>query len=74
MEWVKKDILARASRPGYGQRNISNNVYGWVSDAKRRGIKTIIRLLDEEHLSHYCNIGLKAEGFLDFYCKKVLRF
>lgn len=71
MEWVKRGILARASRPGYEQCNISaDNVYDWVSDAKRMGIKTIICLLDKEHLSQYCNIGLEAEGLLDFYRKK----
>jgi protein tyrosine/serine phosphatase len=64
VSWVKKNVLARSSRPGYPSQSVDiNDVEGWIDEVKEFGIRTIICLLSEEQLEFYSNIpdGLLAK-------------
>jgi protein-tyrosine phosphatase len=63
--WVKKDVLARSSRPGYPSQSVNvTDVEQWIAQVKKIGIQTIICLLSEEQLKFYGNI---PDGLLGKY-------
>jgi Tyrosine phosphatase family len=64
ISWVKKNVLARSSRPGYPSQNVPvNDVGQWIAQVKEIRIQTIICLLSEEQLTFYGNVpdGLLAK-------------
>ena len=64
VSWVKKNVLAGSSRPGYPSESVDiKDVEEWISQAKGVGIQTIICLLSEEQLEFYSNMpdGLLAK-------------
>jgi protein tyrosine phosphatase (PTP) superfamily phosphohydrolase (DUF442 family) len=68
--WVIRDQLARAARPKYGKRRrgrqvTKKRVDAWIRKAKRDfGVRSIICLLDEEHLRLYQRL---PKGLLAYY-------
>ncbi len=56
-EWVREEILARSSRPGYPDRDVDpEQVEGWIARVKGMGIRSVICLLDQEQLSYYLRV------------------
>lgn len=53
IEWVFKDVLARASRPCYWRDATPECVADWISKAKEMGIKSIICFLCESELRDF---------------------
>jgi hypothetical protein len=69
IRWTIKDRLARASRPGFSGRcavQVSQStVDDWLRRVKTRyGIRSIICLLDENHLRFYSSI---PGGLISYY-------
>ena len=65
VDWEIKSKLAMSSRPGYGKRNPSRFVEDWIDEVKRQGIKSILCLLADQHLSMYTD--LPAQSLLETY-------
>jgi len=62
-----KDQLHASSRPGYPSRKVTQaEVNEWMENEKRKGIRTIICLLDDRQLGYYTNI---PDGLLETYRK-----
>ena len=66
--WAIRHELARAQRPGYGggkrgAQVTKSQVKSWIKTARKFGIRSIICLLDEQHLCLYERIG----GLLSYY-------
>jgi len=54
MIWEVENILLRSNRPGYPGTEVSpSEILEWVRHIKRLGVKSIICLLDEEHMKMY---------------------
>jgi hypothetical protein len=65
--WVIEGRLARSSRPGYahvGRQVPEEEVDAWISRVKRLGIRSIICILHDEHLSLY---GSLPRGLIQRY-------
>jgi hypothetical protein len=71
--WTVAKKLARCPRPGYGgERGASvprEEVDQWLAEARREGVRSIICLLDPDHLGLYADLGVtlgdyyRAAGF-----------
>jgi rhodanese/phosphatase family protein len=75
IRWVIKDRLARGARPGFsGRRAVQvsqSSVDAWLRRVKTRyGIRSIICLLDENHLRFYSRI---PGGLISYYRKRGLK-
>lgn len=57
IEWVQEGVLARSPRPGFRSGSEGHveraAVDEWVADAHRRGIASVICLLDQDQLPLY---------------------
>lgn len=65
VEWEIPSILARSSRPGYGENNPGGFVGDWIAEVKKVGVKSILCLLADHHLSMYAD--LPDKGLLETY-------
>ena len=65
-EWVKKDVLAKSSRPGYPKRGDIGvrEVDDWIEEVKSMGIRSIICFLSDDQLPFY--FGLPS-GLIQYY-------
>jgi protein tyrosine/serine phosphatase len=60
-------ILYRSSRPGYPEKAVGEAVVlSWISQAKAKGIRTILCMLDDEQLSFYSAVH---GGLIEYYRK-----
>jgi protein-tyrosine phosphatase len=67
IKWVIENKLARASRPGYSEKNVAPAVVaGWIEDVQAMGVKSIICLLTNDQLGYYPRL---PEGLLGEYQK-----
>ena len=68
ISWVVEEKLARSSRPGYGgERGVmvtQKVVDAWIREARSLGIRSIICLLNDEHLCLYDKI---PGGLIGYY-------
>ena len=65
MTEVIPGILFRSARPGYPSRTVAEaKVADWVGRARKRGIQTILCLLDDQQLAYYPEV---PGGLLDYY-------
>jgi len=54
VEWVFKGLLARSSRPGYPETEVTcQTVESWVKHVRYQGIRTIICVLGQDELVAY---------------------
>ena len=65
-EWVKKDVLAKSSRPGYPERRGIGiqEVDDWVAEVKSLGIRSIICFLSDDQLAFYSAL---PSGLIQYY-------
>ncbi len=65
IDWVQPGVLARSARPGAdGQTPLEAAVDGWLDEARRLGIRSILCLLADDQLPHY---EMLPGGLLDHY-------
>lgn len=67
MEWVRNNILARSSRPGYsGERHKpvpSSDVDKWIAMVNAAGVRSIICLLHDDQLPMYASLGMPLPAY-----------
>ena len=68
IEWVIQGKLARSPRPGFAGSNPTDvepaEVHAWLNEARTKGIRSVLCLLDEEQLGYYRRL---PGGLLDTY-------
>ena len=67
IRYAIKDCLAGSPRPGYspgGNRPVSKHLVDeWITDASAHGIRSIICLLGDEHLTLYVGLGTDLPAY-----------
>lgn len=71
-EWCIENLLAKSSRPGYPEKNVSlETVAMWVGHVKEMGVQSIICLLtSKEQMDYYAQL---PEGLLGYYRQQGLQ-
>ncbi len=68
VQWATEGVLASCHRPGFAVVKPSvQQVRQWMDTVLGLGIRSILCILETQHLAHYDHIGLDGGGLLDHY-------
>ncbi len=68
IQWASEGVLASCHRPGFPVvRPGASQVQQWVDAVLGLGIRSILCILETQHLEYYDRVGLDGGGLLDYY-------